>query len=1292
MRVRAQNTELCRKFPRNQNPCCAGLKQANALCEGSETNRDAFLNKLLAEARRVSEFAASNLGTLRRGMALLRNDISKAQQLQQLQQLHGGAGQDDIVPLNVHNVVAAYLAWHLSALQRRVSDFVRLNEDGFRKAIRKFVTRSGAVGSAEQADELQRRLVDVLFGGLHLGRRVRVQLAAAEGALLPLAHPLPAVLAAAARTASGRSFPTSLLGMTPMHIACLTGDVGALSALLRGPGAALSLAAPHAITGLRPLEVAAQGGRLHSVQAILQYMHRTQAPLGEGCLLRVADGHSRSPLQLAAEGGHLQVVTAILQALQGMVQAEHGTTAGVESSSSLLLWSSLRGIVFAEHEAQETSTAAAEGSPSAFGEEPGTPAGNDALRDTAQDVAWCVAHTAAAEGHVGVLTAVLAFMRETDKGAGRAEAVPEDNSCVSSLLELRVGPHRNSPLHMAAHRGHAECVREVFRWGATVVSLNCHNESPLHLAVLGGHLDALQALLGHADVLRCLRAAAPYTESRAFIHSTPKQYKLLPVLAVNTGFVPGLQALLAAGADPQEEDYRGWSALSRALYRGQTAATRACEGVCVARGQPMAMGQLTSAGQPRGSKAAPGGIGSVAAPRDAWCMRVSLGGWHIGAEPPQPALALFMPEVPSTQPLRLQLQWADPVGVLHALPSTTPRAGVPVGASAADELFDEQGVPPPPLELQPPPTSQARGRSPTVDYDGSVDYLRVADLVALRAVLGVFHPTTPTPSSGGADTPSAHGPVQDGGTTGTQRSQEFELIPHSSAVYAMPPLTPSDKGVHSRVAQVNVDVPQPAATPGQWLAASAVDMSRRQNEMDCSHIFAVHRSGRKLPRGALTVLVSSASGRRLAWGTIAASAMWRSQFATSKPEHMCLPDVARTEGQVMVTLFRADNSSAPCGTACVRFTAAPPTEGQLCAADVAGVRRRLESPTAGRAHLVGHRGAGADNTKAPLGEGETATRRTHVAENSLLSFATAAANGASWVEFDVQLSKDGVPVIHHDFTVKIPGTSITVPITELTAKQLAEVTGGGSRQGGGAGEQPPPTVPLAGRSGSFSSTDPSKGAVSQRLKHQLAALGVDVGDHFQASRVREGLHDSALTLKDCFKRVPPLTGFNIEVKYPSSSELRATGVRVVNRAAYVHAILRVVSTCARDRRVYFSSFDPDVCWLLAREQCQYAVFLLTEAGTGMCPDPRRNSLRAAVQFASAHGLAGIVSECDCIVRSPRIVTAVLEAGLQLFTYGKRNNDAAAVQLQVDAGVQGIIVDHVAHIAKAMAGGAAAAAE
>ena len=47
--------------------------------------------------------------------------------------------------------------------------------------------------------------------------------------------------------------------------------------------------------------------------------------------------------------------------------------------------------------------------------------------------------------------------------------------------------------------------------------------------------------------------------------------------------------------------------------------------------------------------------------------------------------------------------------------------------------------------------------------------------------------------------------------------------------------------------------------------------------------------------------------------------------------------------------------------------------------------------------IVGHRGAA-----------------THAPENTLAGLRQAAAFGAAWVEFDVMLSRDGVPLLHHD--------------------------------------------------------------------------------------------------------------------------------------------------------------------------------------------------------------------------------------------------------------------------------------
>jgi len=75
---------------------------------------------------------------------------------------------------------------------------------------------------------------------------------------------------------------------------------------------------------------------------------------------------------------------------------------------------------------------------------------------------------------------------------------------------------------------------------------------------------------------------------------------------------------------------------------------------------------------------------------------------------------------------------------------------------------------------------------------------------------------------------------------------------------------------------------------------------------------------------------------------------------------------------------------------------------------------------------VGHRGCGV-------------TRTTVFSENSLLSFCVAAKYGAPFVEFDIQMTKDEVPVIHHDFVTTCSnenGIKVEVPISSLSLKQF----------------------------------------------------------------------------------------------------------------------------------------------------------------------------------------------------------------------------------------------------------------
>lgn len=64
------------------------------------------------------------------------------------------------------------------------------------------------------------------------------------------------------------------------------------------------------------------------------------------------------------------------------------------------------------------------------------------------------------------------------------------------------------------------------------------------------------------------------------------------------------------------------------------------------------------------------------------------------------------------------------------------------------------------------------------------------------------------------------------------------------------------------------------------------------------------------------------------------------------------------------------------------------------------------------------------------------------------------------------------------------------------------------------------------------------------------------------------------------------------------------------------------------------------------------VYFLTDGGTQLYADPRRNSLEEAVRLCRAGGLQGIVSEARAVFRHPSAVARVKDAGLSLLTYGQ----------------------------------------
>ncbi|KAG6659026.1 glycerophosphodiester phosphodiesterase GDPD1, chloroplastic-like isoform X2 [Carya illinoinensis] len=172
--------------------------------------------------------------------------------------------------------------------------------------------------------------------------------------------------------------------------------------------------------------------------------------------------------------------------------------------------------------------------------------------------------------------------------------------------------------------------------------------------------------------------------------------------------------------------------------------------------------------------------------------------------------------------------------------------------------------------------------------------------------------------------------------------------------------------------------------------------------------------------------------------------------------------------------------------------------------------------------------------------------------------------------------------------------------------------------------------------------------------------------------------DPLCTLQQAFQQVEPSLGFNIELKFDD---------HIVYQPDYlihvIQAILQVVFEHAKDRAILFSTFQPDAALLVRKLQTTFPVFFLTNGGTEIYYDVRRNSLEEAIKLCLEGGLQGIVSEVKGVFRNPGAVTQSKEANLSFLTYGKLNNVPEAVYVQHLMGIDGVIVDLVREITEAV---------
>ncbi|KAA8646328.1 uncharacterized protein ATNIH1004_007755 [Aspergillus tanneri] len=290
----------------------------------------------------------------------------------------------------------------------------------------------------------------------------------------------------------------------------------------------------------------------------------------------------------------------------------------------------------------------------------------------------------------------------------------------------------------------------------------------------------------------------------------------------------------------------------------------------------------------------------------------------------------------------------------------------------------------------------------------------------------------------------------------------------------------------------------------------------------------------------------------------------------------------------------------------------------------------LKNPCISRGlQLVGHRG---------LGQNTGSRSYLQLGENTIESFLSAAKQGATFVEPDVQLTRDLVPVIYHDLSLSESGTDI--PIHDLSFEQFMFASKLQSPRGDPVSVlERANTRSLGAGTGrtklrSRSSTRGHDGRTLEfydRMKYTVDFM--DKG--FKPNTRGDFIQDSFATFEELLEKLPDTIGFNIEIKYPRLHEAIGAGVApvAIEINTFIDKILdKLFSHVGCKRPIILSSFTPEVCILLAIKQQTYPIMFITNAGKPPMTDKekRASSLQTAIRFAKRWNLTGIVFASEAL--------------------------------------------------------------
>jgi len=299
--------------------------------------------------------------------------------------------------------------------------------------------------------------------------------------------------------------------------------------------------------------------------------------------------------------------------------------------------------------------------------------------------------------------------------------------------------------------------------------------------------------------------------------------------------------------------------------------------------------------------------------------------------------------------------------------------------------------------------------------------------------------------------------------------------------------------------------------------------------------------------------------------------------------------------------------------------------------------------------IGGHRGMG-ENL---ISEDHEARQRTsYWRENTIKSFLKAVEHGATFVEFDVQVTKDGVPVVWHDEYIAF-GSAEAPSLRKIRHLTFQEFQAIGHRR---AFDQLHELSPVY-------------------RHYKCKTTGLSVPKYWKCSD-----EDELPSLEQVFEKVPPNVGLNIEVKTQGLSESdQDTSEEVEFVTSAILSIVEKYSTSHLTRSVVFSSFDPLVVKGLKQKRSSMTAMFLS---TGLKPNnelPKDSTFLSDIDWAHTNGLDGVVLDSTVLRMNQEVVNKALELGLIVMSYGTENNDHNWVLSQFNLGVHGAIVDDVEQV-------------